>query len=146
MALSPLALVQDLSEWLAEPITEEEDVARAGRVLAAASNLVRSFTGQEWATVSEVPDPAVEVALQVAARGYTNPEGWRDERTDDWAGQGKVVPEAGLFLTPTEKTILGAYRPKVAKGIGVVATTRRGAVDTAAGWVPTQDGPLFPWY
>lgn len=147
MAPTPLVTVQDLSDWLGEPIAEAEDVTRAGSVLGAASVLVRNYVGKTWDGGDPVPDEVAIVVVQVAARGYTNPEGWRDERTDDWAGQGKPVPEAGLFLTASEKAILAAHRPKKPAGIGVLATTRRPGpeVDETA-WVPTVGGPPFPWY
>jgi hypothetical protein len=148
--LAPLAEVLDLSDWLGEPITEAADVTRAESVLAAASVLVRNFTGKTW-LVDELIDPALPddvlmVAVQVAARGYINPEGWRDEQVDDWSGRGRVVPEAGLFLTASEKTILGTYRAVTPRGIGVMGTTRWPAATADAGYVPTDGGTWFPWY
>lgn len=149
--LAPLATVQQLSDWLGEPITDEADKTRAGSVLTAASVLVRNFTEKTWlvngAVDPALPDDVLMVTIQVAARGYTNPEGWRDERIDDFAGQGRVVPEAGLFLTATERDILAGHRAKKVTGIGVMATTRvsRPTPDMA-GWVPTDGGTWFPWY
>lgn len=150
--LTPLAGVQQLSDWLGEPIQDDQDVARAGLVLAAASVLVRNFTEKSWLTEAgtidpDLPDDVLMVTVQVAARGYSNPEGWRDERTDDWAGQGRVVPEAGLFLTASERDILSGHRAKKVSGIGVIATTRREhPVPDMCGWVPTDGGTWFPWY
>lgn len=148
--LTPLASVQQLSDWLGEPIQDETDVKRAGSVLAAASVLVRNFTGKTWVTDGSVepnlPDDVPMVTVQVAARGYSNPEGWRDERTDDWAGNGRVVPEAGLFLTASERDILSGHRAKKVSGIGVLATTRQEARSPLGGFVPTDGGTWFPWY
>lgn len=145
MATPPLVIPQDLADWIGEPIADDADVKRAEGVLSLASNLAQRHAGADWAT-DGLPDGVREVILQCAARGYTNPEGWRDERLDDWGGQGRVVPEAGLFLTPSEKSILESYRPRQARGIGVIATTKVTAPEAGAGWVPTVDGPLFPWY
>lgn len=150
--LTPLASVQQLSDWLGEPIQDETDEKRAGSVLAAASVLVRNFTEKSWLTEAStidpnLPDDVLMVTVQVAARGYSNPEGWRDERTDDWAGQGRVIPEAGLFLTASERDILAGHRAKKVSGIGVLGTTRVSRpVPEAAGWVPTDGGTWFPWY
>lgn len=147
----PLANVSALSDWLGEPITEPEDITRAGSVLTAASVLVRNFTGKTWLTDAgdidpDLPDDVLMVTVQVAARGYINPEGWRDERVDDWGGQGRVVPEAGLFLTASERTILTGHRAAKPAGIGVMATTRRESVPTLDSYVPTDGGTWIPWY
>lgn len=150
MALPPLATVVNLSDWIGEPIVEEEDVKRAGAVLRAASTLVRAFTGARWADESgmlgDVPDGVNDVVLAVAGRGYTNPEGWSGERQDDWGGSGRKVEEAGLYLTASERLVLDQHRPAKVSGIGFLATTRVEARAPGAGWVPTEDGPLFPWY
>jgi len=147
----PLATVPALSDWLGEPITEGEDATRAGSVLVAASALVRNFTGKTWLTDAggidpDLPDDVLMVTVQVAARGYANPEGWRDERVDDWSGQGRPVPEAGLFLTASERAILTGHRAAKPAGIGVMATTRRESVPTLDSYVPTDGGTWIPWY
>ncbi len=144
MALPPLALVADLSDWIGEPITEEGDVSRAEGVLRLASHLVRSHTGATWET-EPVPESVRDVVLQCAGRGYVNPEGWGNERLDDWGGGQRPVEEWGLYLTASEKAILNGYRPRVTSGIGVLGTTKL-PERTVDGWVPTVDGPLFPWY
>lgn len=150
MALPPLATVVNLSDWIGEPIAEEEDRKRAEGVLRLASALVRAFVGTRWLTdagaLDEVPEDVADVALAVAARGYTNPEGWTGERQDDWGGSGRKVEEAGLYLTASEKVILDEHRPAKVSGLGIVATTRMPTRTPGAGWVPTEDGPLFPWY
>lgn len=150
MALPPLASVTNLSDWIGEPIAEEEDRKRAEGVLRLASALVRAFVGTRWYTdtgdLTDVPEGVADVTLAVAARGYTNPEGWTGERQDDWGGSGRKVEEAGLYLTASEKVILDEHRPAKVSGLGVVATTRMPARAPGAGWVPTEDGPLFPWY
>jgi hypothetical protein len=148
--LAPLAEPFDLSQWLGEPITGTEDVQRAESVLAGASVLVRAFTRKTWllGTVvdPDMPDDVLMVTIQVAARGYTNPEGWRDEQTDDWQGRGKVIPEAGLFLTASERSILAGHRVSTPAGIGVMATTRRETAGITDSYVPTDGGTWIPWY
>lgn len=145
MALPPLAHVEALADWIGEPISEAVDTKRAEGVLSLASAMARRYAGATWGD-AEVPDGVAEVVLQVAARGYTNPEGWRDERVDDWGGSGRAVPEAGLFLTASEKSILDEHRPTRTRGIGIVATTKVSAPIAGSGFVPTEGGPPFPWY
>ena len=110
---------------------------------------VRAETGKTWneeVVVATVPEDVLVVTLQCAARGYTNPESWASEGADDWRGGGRPIEELGLYLTATEKRTLAAYRPAKPRGIGVVATTRLAEGELMAGWVPTEGGPLFPWY
>ncbi|MGO1607598.1 MAG: hypothetical protein ACTHXF_08985 [Brevibacterium yomogidense] len=149
-APTPLADTTALSEWLGEPITEEEDVSRAEWALRNASVLVRAESGKSWTddtgTLGEVPEEVTVVTLQCAARGYTNPESWANEGVDDWRGGGRPIDELGLYLTATEKRLLAAHRPAKPSGIGVLATTRMPAPAVGAGWVPTEGGPPFPWY
>lgn len=145
--LPPLATHGDLADWIGEPITDEADVKRAEGVLSLASVLVRRHVGETpWGEDASPPDGVKEVVLQCAARSYTNPEGWGNERLDDWGGGQRPVDEWGLYLTKSEKVILDQHRPRVVRGIGVVATTKSTRPDPGAGWVPTVDGPPFPWY
>lgn len=145
-APTPLADTTALSEWLGEPITEEEDVKRAEWALRNASVLVRAEAEQEWDDLLEVPEEVTVVTLQCAARAWTNPEAWGNEGVDDWRGGGRPIEELGLYLTATEKRLLAKHRPAKVSGIGVLTTTREPAVPVATGWVPTEDGPPFPWY
>jgi len=146
---TPLADAEALSEWLGEPITESADVKRAEWALRNASVLVRAESDKDWADEIQgdsLPEPVRVVTLQAAARAYTNPESWSNEGIDDWRGGGRPIEELGLYLTATEKRMLATYRPKKPAGIGVMATTREPERPALAGWVPTVDGPLFPWY
>lgn len=152
MALSPLATVLELSDWIGEPINESSaDGRRAEGVLRLASALVRAYSGATWIPEGgtapvDVPDGVSDVVLQVAARGYTNPESWSNEAVDDWRGGGRPIEEMGLYLTASEKAILAEHRPRVASGIGVVGTTKISTEVDLSLWVPTEGGPLFPWY
>lgn len=149
MALPPLALVSELADWIGVPISDELDVKRAEGALRLASTLVRSYVDTEWHDAvtgeSTAPDGVADIVLQVASRGYLNPEGWGNERLDDWGGGQRPVTEWGLYLTPTEKRLLDDFRPRKTAGIGVMGTTRTPA-RSVCGWVPVVDAPPFPWY
>ena len=150
-AITPLlADVQDLADWIGEPIPAGTlEHTRAERVIRYASILVQdeagtSFVSETWQ--SSVPEKAVSVTLQVAARGYLNPESWGNERTDDWGGGGRPVEELGMYLTATEKALLSEFRPAKPKGIGIMRLERPGAEVPYHGYVTTPDGPPIPWY
>jgi hypothetical protein len=146
MALPPLASVDDLSRWLGEAIDDAADIDRAEGVLGLASSLVRREVGLTWVTEgaldADIPDEAVQVTTACAARGYTNPEAEVDGGIDDERSR-RVVQEAGLYLTASEKNLLAGLRQSSPAGLGTVATTR---------WDPATEGPyederlLPPWY
>ena len=147
----PLASVTELADWVGEPIPEgSPDASRAAAVLRLASALVRTFVGRAWADPTNPADPVpagvVEVVLQVAGRGFTNPEGWGNERLDDWGAGQRPVEEWGLYLTASEKAILAEYRPSKPRGIGALSTFRESVPDPWAGLVPTPDGQPIPWW
>lgn len=146
MALPPLADVEALAGWLGEPISAEGDVSRAEGVLGLASSLVRREVGLTWVTLgvldADVPDEAVQVTLACAARGYANPEGIVDEGVDDSRAR-RLVQEAGLYLTASERALLAGLRETGPKGLGTVATTRWDPAVAA----PYEDERLLPpWY
>ena len=148
MTLEPLATVSDLSGWVGEPIPEgTADWTRAEWALRAASALVRSHTERTWADPDEsVPEQVVTVTLQAAARSYTNPEGWGNERLDDWGAGQRPVEEWGIYLTASEKAILADHRPNKPRGLGAISTHREPLRDPWAGLVPTPDGQPIPWW
>ena len=151
MRTAPLASVTELADWLGEPIEAASvDAKRAGMVLNYASVLVREHTGQEWADDSlpagGLPEKVRMVTLQVAARGYSNPDSWGNERLDDWGGGGRPIEELGMYLTATEKAILAGFRPSQARGLGIVRLSRDVEVDGLTGYVPSAGGPPIPWY
>ena len=150
MTTTPLASVTELADWLGEPIEADSvDAKRAGMVLAYASVLVRDHTGRDWAeeiNTDRLPEKVRMVTLQAAARGYSNPDSWGNERLDDWGGSGRPIEELGMYLTATEKAILGSFRPRTVSGLGVVRLSRDAEVDGLTGYVPSADGPPIPWY
>lgn len=112
MALPPLATVQDLSDWLDQPIDPAN--SRAVAVLSAASSLVRSYTRQDWVdeagALVEVPDDVVTVVLQVAERKWRNPTGAIQETTGPFSVRYSERTGEGLFLTETEQKMLDRYK------------------------------------
>lgn len=128
MSLPPLATVDDLIDWIGEPISEATDLTRAEGTLALASALVRRETERTWVDdegnlAANLPDDVRLVTLACAARGYLNPEGVVDESIDDYRGR-KIVQEAGLYLTASERDLLAPLAGRPHQGLGTVATTR----------------------
>lgn len=117
--------VQALADYWGDAITTPEDIRRAERVLQAASNLVMGHLerAEAWPD-GQVPPVVEDVVLAAALRGYTNPEGWSYESVDDWRAGGRTVPEAGMYLTPTEKKVLEPYRAQKLRGLGFLGTTK----------------------
>ena len=122
---APAVSADDLSAWLGEPISEQADVQRAESVISFAFTLINKECGRSnayWAAEG-LPQDVRNVALQVAARGFQNPDSWANERLDDWGAGGRPVEELGMYLTATEKRIriIPAYAgstlgdPRIAK-------------------------------
>lgn len=149
MAQPTLATVENLSDWIGEPIIEEVDTKRADLCLRIASSLVRDEVGKSWlkddGTLADVvPEAAHLVTLYCASRVYDNREAQRQGGVDDYQGSW-VVPEAGAFLTASERQMLSGLRGSAFGGLGSVATTKGEAV-TRGFWVPTDTpGVYFPW-
>lgn len=155
--LPSFATVNDLSEWLGEPIPDGDDSKRAQMALRMASIAVRAETRRTWldpnvtepTLVDDVPEVVWTVTLLCAARAYDTPETLTFSRFSDRVDDGQLdrsVKEAGFGLYPSEKAMLadvvGSGR---SSGIGVVHTTR-GPVppmgdDDWAWWV---NGPDLP--
>jgi hypothetical protein len=148
---APLAGVEELADWIGEPIPENSaEAKRAALALRAASALVREESGRTWlddagVLVANVPDNAVMVTLYCAGRVFDNREaqirGGIDDASDGW-----LVQESGAYLTASERQQLSGLKGSSNRGIGTVATTRSAPAVVGAGWVPTDGGPLFPWY
>lgn len=130
MALPPLATVQDLSDWLDQPIDPAN--SRAVAVLSAASSLVRSYTQQDWVdeagALVEVPDDVVTVVLQVAERKWRNPTGAIQETTGPFSVRYSERSGDGLFLTDTERRMLARYKRDALWSM----STTRGEVETGS--------------
>lgn len=150
MALPPFATVNDLAAWTGQVIMPA-DAARAEAVLSAASALVRTHTGATWVVdgeLSDVPDIVPVVVVQVAGRVWANPDGLTSVTLDDGTRRWESGT-TGLYLTDSEKDMLGGLvTTDASRSVGVLSTTRgEGRGDTI--YVPTgppPSGPPFPWY
>jgi len=127
-----LASVPNLSDHLGEAITPNTpDFKRAVGALRAASNLVRRETGnKKWISPDKasdadpnLPEELWIVVMDAAGRKYLNPEGFEQEREDNWYGSRKVQ-EAGVYLTATELATCESYLRPAHRGLGTIQTTR----------------------
>lgn len=144
---TPLA-ASDLSAWLGEPINEDEDVARAEMVLRYAWTLVNTETGRDmhhW-QLKGLPQAVELVVLAVAARGYTNPDSWANERVDDWGAGGRPIEQLGMYLTAAEQGVLARFGERVLRGLGSIRTYQGHSHSPHRDVVPTPDGPGIIWY
>lgn len=123
MSAIPYAEVNDLAAWTGATIADDD--ARATAVLKAASVLVRTYVGsdvaEEWGTV---PDDVATVVVQVAARVWFNPQGVIADAIDDYSRRWEESPEAGVYLSPSERDMLSPYRTSAPKGVWTLGTTR----------------------
>lgn len=149
-APATLATVEELADWIGEPIVEESaEAKRAVLCLRIASALVRKESGRTWlkedGTLDNPPEDAVMVTLYCASRVFDNREAQTRGGLDDYNESWKV-DESGAYLTASEKRMLAALRSGGIAGIGTIATTRGEPNDTT-GWVPTDTPSVkFPWY
>lgn len=143
-----LATVEELSDHIGEPIeTGSLDAKRAEGALRAASSLVRHESGdRKWLDPDnpeqvnpDFPEELWIVVLDSASRKYLNPEGFEQEREDNWYGSRKVQ-EAGVYLTASELAIVAPYAGTKHGGLRTIATTRE---DIPRSLV---DDPLLPPY
>lgn len=141
-----LAEVDDLADWIGEPITDGTDMKRAELCLRIASSLVRTEAGRTWQDpVETVPEAAFMVTLYCASRVYENREAENQSGVDDWQSSRRVM-EAGAYLTATERRQLSRLNKSRFGGLGTVTTTRD-EVRLPSGWVPTDTPNVeFPWY
>jgi len=100
---APLATVNDIADRVGEDITDRQDVALAGSFLRLVSAHVRHY-GADWGDPILVPDIAVAITIEAAARGYLNPEGWNTERGDELTLTRDNLFSRGSTLTPDEIT------------------------------------------
>ena len=139
--------VDELADFIGEPIADGVDVRRAEMTLRFASMLVRDEARQPF--IEGVPEKVLLIVLACASRGFLNPEGWANERVDDWGAGGRPVEELGMYLTGTEKRSLSALRPARPQ-IGSFSTYRGDFTDGTDGYVPTappgEPQTPIPWW
>lgn len=145
--VGPLLEVESLSEWIGEPITDPLDVKRAERTLAYALTLINIEIDRDDTYWREhgLPEAVSQVALQLAGRGYMNPESWGNEGVDDWRAGGRPIEELGMYLTPTEKRTIAKFAPSRLFGIGVVDTYRETTPQAVSPWSDPVTGGINDW-
>ena len=113
--LQPFASVSDLAEWLGEDIQPAStDWNRAERILAYASNKIRSYTGRVWNNTDgtlpdDLPPILADITVSCASRYYLNPTGetqWSKQIDDAMDGGSRKVDESGIGGITT----VGSYR------------------------------------
>lgn len=113
--LPPLAEVDDLETWMQIELSGSS-TPRAAAILAAASTLVRRFTGKLWVDENGalVPDPDLllwdavqQVVVLVAERVWKNPNGNTQEGTGPFSHTVEAWAALGLALRDEEKEMLG---------------------------------------
>lgn len=126
--MASIATLDDLEPWLT---IDNED--RAEAILAAASTLVRSKTGQAWvdasgAQIEDVDDDDFEavktVVVQVALRVYQNPLGVTQQATGPFSRSVAAWAALGLSLTPDEVAMLPATIDGARPRLWTLGTTR----------------------
>lgn len=150
--LPPLAEVDDLEVWMGVEISGES-TSRAVAILAAASTLVRSYTGKVWvdadgetsdATDNPVRFDAVQqVVVLVSERVWKNPNGNTQENTGPFSHTVEAWAALGLALRDEEKAMLGGS--SLVPGLGVISTTR-GPLETRGTCQGYTESTTTPWY
>lgn len=149
MALPALAELGDLTAAIGGQV----DFARAQADLDEASALIRDDAGVTWLNESgdatvDVPDIVRVIALRVARRGYLNPTAATQLTAGDVSTSHYVRSESAIYLTDDERTRIrrAAGTATLSTGFVSVATERGDLAGSVTTWVPTVDGPPFPWY
>lgn len=136
MAMSPLATVEDLSTWMGVPVTDGD---RAAAIIAAASTLVRNYTGRTWVDAEGEPEVGVTelqldsvhtVVILVAERVWSNPRGVTQQVAGPFSESVAAWAAYGLALTDDEKTMLPTPS---GSGIPGLSSVRVQAPASAAG-------------
>ncbi|WP_029090108.1 hypothetical protein [Brevibacterium album] len=114
----PLATVDQVAARCGEPIELADEIALAESMIEAASAQVRHY-GRLWPVASKAPAIARTIATSAAARGYMNPSGYTDERSDSVSLKRADMYAADVQLTPNEIRML-----REASGAGSVQSIR----------------------
>lgn len=105
MKFEPLTTVEEVAAHTGEPIETDADRLLCESMIRAASANVR-FHGLPWATMEEAPDIARTIACTAAARGFMNPSGFMDERSDSVTLKRSEMYANDTKLTPEEVDML----------------------------------------
>lgn len=142
MALPPLASADDLSTWLGVTFSDL-DRARATALLAATSTLARVTAQQTWVDdtghlVADIPDIAVVIVTQAAARVWPNPTGVAS------TGVGMATASFGKpYLLDDEKELLEQLR-STSSGLWALPITRGHLEMTLPPFWDTVEVPVDP--
>lgn len=156
--VEPLATVEDIAARIGEEIVDDIDVRLAQSMAEAASDHVRHHAGQLWPVREQAPRIARTIAISAASRGFLNPSGFTDERSDSVSLKRAESFAADTQLSPYEIQMLKDLTPRssvqsvrldnsdthhYARSRSVWGFVRR---DPAEG-VPISDGHTpFPFY
>ncbi len=140
--MAPLVTVGDLQTWLGQTLGAD-GYLRADAILTAVSSLVRSEAGRTWEG-EPVPDDVAGVVKEVTVAIWHRPDSTvMQQSVGDLAKRYAVV--AGLWLTATQKSIVGRYRAQQ-RGLWTLSTTR-GDLGADTVYVPVVGTVTeFPWY
>lgn len=128
--MASIASIDDLNDWLVEDV---DNAVRAEAILAAASTLVRSRTGQAWVdadgvqldTVDDDDFEAVKtVVVQVAARVWLNPKGATQQTAGPFSESVAAWASLGLSLTEDEAAMLPSTVDGARPRLWTQSTTR----------------------
>lgn len=108
MGEEPLSTPEDVAARSGEDIELDAEVALAEAMIAAASAQVRHY-GKPWPHRQTAPAIARTIATAAAARGYQNPSGFTDERSDSVTLKRADMYAADVQLTPGEIQMLKEY-------------------------------------
>lgn len=158
VTVEPLATVEDIAARIGEEIVDDIDVRLAQSMAEAASDHVRHHGGQLWPSRESAPRIARTIAISAAARGFLNPSGFTDERSDSVTLKRAESFAADTQLSPYEIQMLKDLTPRSAvqsirldnsdSHWGARSRRGRGFVrrDVREG-VPVSDGHTpFPFY
>lgn len=142
-----LAEVTDLAEFTGDQIASGHLRARA--VLRMASSVVRAYVGKTW-DAGDVPEAAMDVTLDVAARVWYNPASVAQDAIDD---ANRRFPESvaaeGFYLTASNRMILDELKARSSGGLWTLGVEKGDGFGPDAIYVPTAPEPSgqpFPWY
>lgn len=136
MSEEPLSTVGEVAARTGEDISLDSEVALAEAMIEAASAQVRHY-GRPWPLRANAPAIARTIATAAASRGYQNPSGYTDERSDSVTLKRADAYAADVELTPSEIQILREHSGRS----GAVRSVR---IDLGADrFVPTSQEDRF---
>lgn len=126
MVLPAFATVSELAARMPGGLPDDE-TPRADAALSDASALIRAEAGTDWVddagALSGVPDVVVMVAIAVARRALSNPDGLTSESIQDYSRAfASNSASADVYLTKGERRVVRQAAGR--SGLWTMATTR----------------------